>query len=168
MAKLNREERVSLNIMDRMDIDIEKLAHAVASGLDLSQFKGDVVGVKIVENEFGNIEAGGIGVQNAYNKEGSHAEQAKEACPKTELCHFIHPAIVDEEEQLRIHKEIVNLVSNFSIPNICAHLNEMAAKNSILLPLESSTAMKELQRLGMPESEQPGFSEKNFQKYYRK
>ena len=107
-------------------------------------------------------------MQNAYNKEGSHAEQAKEACPKTELCHFIHPAIVDEEEQLRIHKEIVNLVSNFSIPNICAHLNEMAAKNSILLPLESSTAMKELQRLGMPESEQPGFSEKNFQKYYRK
>lgn len=82
LAKLNREERVSLNIMNRMDIDIEKLAHAVASGLDLSQFKGDVVGVKIVENEFGNIEPGGIGVQNVYNKEVSHVEQAKEARPK--------------------------------------------------------------------------------------
>lgn len=168
MAKLNREERVSLNIMNRMDIDIEKLAHAVASVLDLSQFKGDVVGVKIVENEFGNIEPGGIGVQNVYNKEVSHVEQPKEARPKTELCHFIKPAIVDEEEQLRIHKEIVNLVKNFKIPDICNYLNKMAADDCILLPIDSKTAMKELQRLGMPGSDMPGFGEKNFLKYYRK
>ena len=49
-----------------MDIDIEKLVRAAAEGLDLSKFKGDVVGVKIVENEIGNVEEGGIGIKNEY------------------------------------------------------------------------------------------------------
>ena len=49
-----------------MDIDIKELINA-AEGFDLSNFKGDVVAVKIVENEIGNIEAGGIGVQKVYN-----------------------------------------------------------------------------------------------------
>lgn len=49
-----------------MDIDIKELAKAVAEGLDLKNFKGDVVGLKIVENEFGNIEPGGIGIQHNY------------------------------------------------------------------------------------------------------
>ncbi len=49
-----------------MDIDIEKLVKAAAEGLDLSKFKGDVVGVKIVENEIGNVEEGGIGIKNEY------------------------------------------------------------------------------------------------------
>lgn len=46
-----------------MDIDIKELIKAAAEGFDLSNFKGDVVGVKLVENEFGNIEPGGIGIQ---------------------------------------------------------------------------------------------------------
>lgn len=50
-----------------MDIDIKELVKAAAEGFDLSNFNGDVVGVKIVENEFGTIEPGGIGIQNIYN-----------------------------------------------------------------------------------------------------
>lgn len=46
-----------------MDIDIKELAKAAAEGFNLKDFKGDVVGVKIVENQFGNIEPGGIGIQ---------------------------------------------------------------------------------------------------------
>jgi hypothetical protein len=49
-----------------MDIDIKELIKAAAEGFDLSNFKGDVVGVKIVENEIGNVEEGGIGVQKVY------------------------------------------------------------------------------------------------------
>ena len=49
-----------------MDIDIKKLIKAAAEGIDLKDFKGDVVGVKVVENEIGNVEAGGIGVQKVY------------------------------------------------------------------------------------------------------
>ncbi len=50
-----------------MDIDIKELIKAAAEGLDLSNFKGDVVGVKVVENEIGNVEEGGIGVQKVYS-----------------------------------------------------------------------------------------------------
>ena len=46
-----------------MDIDIKELVKAAAEGFNLKDFKGDIVGVKIVENEFGNIEPGGIGIQ---------------------------------------------------------------------------------------------------------
>lgn len=46
-----------------MDIDIKELIKAATEGFDLSKFKGDVVAVKLVENEFGNIEPGGIGIQ---------------------------------------------------------------------------------------------------------
>lgn len=49
-----------------MDIDIKELIKAATEGFDLSNFKGDVVGVKIVENEIGNVEEGGIGVQKIY------------------------------------------------------------------------------------------------------
>ncbi len=51
-----------------MDIDIKELIKAAAEGIDLKDFKGDVVGVKVVENEIGNVEAGGIGVQIYHEK----------------------------------------------------------------------------------------------------
>ncbi len=53
-----------------MDIEnIKELAKAVAESLNLKDFNGDIVGVKVVENEFGNIEAGGIGIQNNIVKD---------------------------------------------------------------------------------------------------
>lgn len=61
-----------------MDIDIEKLVKTATESLDLSKFKGDVVGVKIVENEFGNIEPGGIGIQINYGKPAQLAKTDEE------------------------------------------------------------------------------------------
>ena len=53
-----------------MDIDnIKELAKTVAESLNLKGFKGDIVALKVVENEFGNIEAGGIGIQNNIVKD---------------------------------------------------------------------------------------------------
>ncbi|MBR1447717.1 MAG: hypothetical protein IJ588_03090 [Prevotella sp.] len=52
-----------------MDIDsIKELAKTVVENLNLKDYKGDIVALKVVENEFGNIEAGGIGVQNTIAK----------------------------------------------------------------------------------------------------
>lgn len=74
-----------------MDIDIKELIKAATEGLNLKNFKGDVVGVKIVENEFGNIEPGGIGVQINNSpapisapspKKGSGKKDADEKPPK--------------------------------------------------------------------------------------
>ncbi len=53
-----------------MEIDnIKELAKTVVESLNLKDFNGDVVALKVVENEFGNIEAGGIGVQNIIVKD---------------------------------------------------------------------------------------------------
>ena len=74
-----------------MDIDIKELIKAAAEGFDLSNFKGDVVGVKFVENEFGNIEPGGIGIQinngpapkaAPNSKKGSGKKDSDEKPPK--------------------------------------------------------------------------------------
>jgi len=53
-----------------MDIDhIKELAKTVTESLNLKDFNGDIVALKVVEYEFGNIEAGGIGVQNNIVKD---------------------------------------------------------------------------------------------------
>ena len=58
-----------------MDIDIEKLIKAAAGGLDLSNFKGDVVGFKYVENEIGTVAEGATGVQKIYYSAPPSPEQ---------------------------------------------------------------------------------------------
>ena len=74
-----------------MDIDIRELIKAATEGLNLKDFKGDVVGVKLVENEFGNIEPGGIGIQinngpapkaTPNSKKGSGKKDSDEKPPK--------------------------------------------------------------------------------------
>jgi len=83
-------------------------------------------------------------------------------------CHFIHPAVKEEDEIMGIHREIANLACNFSIPNICQYLNKMESERKILQPTDAKRAMAELQRLGMPGEETDGFSFKNFCKYYKR
>jgi len=86
----------------------------------------------------------------------------------SDLCHFIRPSVVDDAERLKIHKEVVNLVRNNTMPNICEYLNLMVAEKKIILPIEPRVALAELQRLGMPGEDTEGFGSKNFSKYYRK
>ena len=156
-----------------MDIDIKELIKTATENLNLKDFKGDVVAVKVVENEFGTIESGGIGVQNVYH--GGEAETMPSTDNKDftdmediELCHFIHPSVTDDKEKMQIHREIENLVRCNTIPNICSYLSKMADDSRILLPIEPISALKELRRMGMPGEDAEGFKYKNFAKYYRK
>lgn len=48
-----------------MDFDIKELVKIATENLNLKEFKGDVVAVKVVENEM-HVEDGGIAVQNNY------------------------------------------------------------------------------------------------------
>ena len=61
-----------------MDIYIKELVKAAAEGFNLKDFNGDVVGVKIVENQFGNIEPGGIGIQVNNGKDEPIAKSDKD------------------------------------------------------------------------------------------
>ena len=156
-----------------MDIDIKELIKTATENFNLKDFKGDIVAVKVVENEFGTIESGGIGVQNVYH--GGEAETKPSTdndditdMEDIELCHFIHPSVTDDKERMQIHREIENLVRCNTIPNICSYLSKMASDSRILLPIEPTSALKELRRMGMPGEDAEGFKYKNFSKYYRK
>ena len=79
-----------------MDIDFKEIIKAAAEGLNLKDFKGDLVAVKIVENEIGNVEEGGIGIQNVYSNNKSEKAKPKKTIerkhsgkPKT-LKYFTH------------------------------------------------------------------------------
>ena len=156
-----------------MDIDIKELIKTATENLNLKDFKGDVVAVKVVENEFGTIESGGIGVQNVYHGGEAETMPSTDNADLTdmddiELCHFIHPSVIDDNEKMQIHKEIENLVRSTTIPNICSYLSKMAADSRILLPIEPTSALKELRRMGMPGEDAEGFKYKNFAKYYQR
>ena len=84
---------------------------------------------------------------------------------ETELFHFIHPEI-EEEEARRIHNAIKRLVVNQKVQDICIYLKEQREKGKLLLPQSPGTAYKELQRMGMPCGE--GYSEKYFYSCYLK
>ena len=158
-----------------MDIDIKELIKAAAEGFDLSKFKGDVVGVKVVETEIGNVEEGGIGVQKVYNgtdvlntDEGQQATRQQSAANhqerNEELFHFVHPEL-DETEAWRIHDAVKRIVKLQGIQMICQYLVQLKNEKKVLPP-NPSNAYTELVRMGMPNGE--GFNETTFRKYYNK
>ena len=93
---------------------------------------------------------------------------AGESVPRVtgeELFHFIHPS-VDSAQEWQIHQEVKRLLARQKIQEICSYLKTLADEKKILLPQSPSAAYTELVRMGMPSGE--GFSEKTFQKYYKR
>ena len=152
-----------------MDIDIKELIKEAAEGFDLKDFKGDVVGVKVVENEIGNVETGGIGVQKVYGKDmqslGDVQPVGDDKERDEELFHFVHPEL-EEDEAWRVHDAIKRLVTYQKVQEICLYLKELKGKQKVLLPQSPSVAYKELVRMGMPTGD--GYSEKYFSGCYQK
>lgn len=164
-----------------MNIDeIRELVKTATENLDLKDFKGDVVAFKYVESQFGNVEAGGIGVQNNYGCGADRAQPAGQdggcggdvpsvgAIPEAdeELFHFIHPGVTEAEE-VSLHQTVKRLVRQCGVQEICRFLSELAEQNKLLLPMGVKIAYYELERMGMPTSKE-GFNYKTFAKYYRK
>ena len=159
-----------------MDIDIKELIKAAAEGFDLSNFKGDVVGVKVVENEIGHVEEGGIGVQKVYIGTGVQniedgqivslqQSDSNDKKRNEEYFHFVHPEL-DETEIWRIHDAVKRVVKLQGIQMICQYLTQLKNDKKVLLPPNPSVAYAELVRMGMPNGE--GFNETTFRKYYNK
>lgn len=57
--------------------ELQKIAQSATQGLDLSNFKGEVTAFKYVENEIGNVEKDGIGIQHNYYQNGAQPEQTE-------------------------------------------------------------------------------------------
>ncbi len=82
-----------------------------------------------------------------------------------ELFHFAHPSL-DDNQARQVHLEVKRLVRRRTVQDICLYLERMQKEGRVLLPMMPSVAYAELVRMGMPSGE--GFSEKNFQKNYRR
>ena len=99
----------------------------------------------------------------AVEKKGEADEVPGEAVQK-ELFHFVHPAL-DEDEGWKVHREVENLVKRFDLQDICERLNQLKKEGKVLLPSNTTNALKELQRMGLP-TEKGGFNYKTFSKKY--
>ncbi len=96
-----------------MEIDIKELAKTVAESLNLKDFKGDIVGVKVVENEFGNIEPGGIGIQINHNKDDQEEEEEEDPCGSDDLISKLKPLFFNNENEVKLFlKEIKGMKQN--------------------------------------------------------
>lgn len=152
----------------------DKLAFLEAIGKSNINIAGDLVLEKHVEHEVGNVEAGGIGIQNVYN--GAETKNAAESQQSPALSadnhqerneerfHFVHPEIEDDEAW-HIHDAMKRLVTHQKVPEICAYLKELKDKGKIMLP-SAENMLQELQRLGMPTG--AGYSESHFKNNYPK
>lgn len=118
------------------------------------------------------IENGGV--YNEYHSRHEDFAEAEDAIceemPATtkdeELCHFIFPGL-DEQESVRVHHQIKDLVCRFSLKDICAFLRSLEKEKKILLPQIPQNAFDELHRMGLPPEETKGYSYDNFCKFYR-
>lgn len=126
--------------------------------------QGSYVDIHDNENVYLSIDKAEVHTQTTGTaKKTTEKPETEGQESKEVLFKFIHPAITGEQE-LQIHKEVKNLVSRYTIPEICSYLKGMAKEKRIMLPPQSLTAYEELVRMGMPNGE--GFSLKTFQNNY--
>ena len=109
----------------------------------------------------GNEARGGQGGET----HGSNGTRGGQGGETVERFHFLHPSLGDEQEWL-VHDEVARLVRRQGIQEICAYLKQLSDTKKILLPQSPSAAYAELVRMGMPSGD--GFSDKTFQKHYRR
>lgn len=154
--------------------ELQKALEAIGKGG--IHVAGDLVVEKHVENEIGNVENGGIGIQimNGKNVSQSEAnqpqsidEQQQEGKSEKdeEKFHFVHPEL-DEQEGWKIHNAVKRVVKLQGIQMICQYLMQLKDDRKVLLPPNPSAAYTELVRMGMPNGE--GFNEITFRKYYNR
>lgn len=133
-----------------------------------------VTGDKITGDVIKHVEAGGIGKQVIYGKQESTSSidetKHQKANPvkedKEELFRFIHPHVTSDADRMQVHKEIMNLVRNFPLPEIARYMQQMRKENRVYLSVKPELMFDELHRLGMPDENTPGFTYKNFTNYF--
>lgn len=127
------------------------------------QVQGDHVEYKHVDYQIGDIASGGIGV-NIVN---SVVDSQKKLIPEEQLFRFLAPGLDDEEKQ-KVHRQVADLVSRFSLPEIGKYLSYIERDEKIYIKNANLDRLhEELVRLGMPNCDNDGFSIDNFKKYIR-
>jgi hypothetical protein len=97
--------------------------------------------------------------------------QAEEVKPQQQqeqidLFRFINPRITEDEDRLRVHREVCNTVRNLPMSEICKHLMLMKKEEKIYITVKPELMYAELVRLGMPDEDKKGYSYKNFTHHF--
>lgn len=80
---------------------------------------------------------------------------------------YIHVEVTDDKERAQVHKMMCNIVRLPRMQQVCDELYILMKKRKVLCSINPEAMLKELRRIGLPGEEQEGFSQKNFQHYYR-
>jgi hypothetical protein len=83
------------------------------------------------------------------------------------LFKYIHIAVTDEKEREQIHKMIHNIVHLPKMQQVCEELYKMMKDRKVLCTINPDSMLAELRRMGLPNGDINGFSDKNFAHYYR-
>ena len=86
--------------------------------------------------------------------------------PSQDLFKYIHPTVTDENEKVKIHREVQNLVQHFPLSEICRYMRQMYKEKRVYLNVKSEAMFEELHRLGLPDASTPGYSLKNFLNFF--
>ena len=80
---------------------------------------------------------------------------------------YIHVEVTDPAERTQIHRMMCNIVRLPRMQQVCDELYILMKKRKVLCTINPEAMLKELRRIGLPGEDQEGFSQKNFQHYYR-
>lgn len=131
-----------------------------------------------MENQYNQINIGtqnnNCTVNNYYattTTASTEPTNTQESASSTEQTHmdlfrFIHPSVTNDEERMKIHLEVQNLVRTLPLPEICRYLMELRKNNRVYLNVKPELMFEELHRLGMPDESVSGYSMKNFRSYF--
>ena len=89
------------------------------------------------------------------------------AKPEIELFRFIHYDITDENERLRVHMAVCNIVKLPKMSMVIEALKDLMDNKRILRTVKQDSMLAELRRLGLPDGTTPGFSDNNFFSAYK-
>ena len=80
---------------------------------------------------------------------------------------YIHVAVTDEKEREQIHKMVYNIVRLPKMQQVCDELYKLMKDRKVLCTINPDSMLAELRRMGLPDGDVNGFSDKNFAHYYR-
>ena len=105
-------------------------------------------------------------IVRAFMSDAEEVETVDDSQPIPEF-KYIHIEVTDENERAKVHKMMCNIVRLPRMQQVCDELYKLMKNRKVLCTINPEAMLKELRRIGLPGEDQEGFSQKNFQHYYR-
>lgn len=138
------------------------------SVLFLTTMSTTIIANNVVHNDHHreiHIDARGVEVTDIV-KTCMTEDITPDTIPSQDLFKYIHPTVTDENEKVKIHREVQNLVQHFPLSEICRYMRQMYKEKRVYLNVKSEAMFEELHRLGLPDASTPGYSLKNFLNFF--